>query len=137
MLLADHAQVADGKLYVNGAGWTITGPDPTPFAIALIFEVDWDRTNEQLTFSLDLVDADGHPVMAHTEDGERPAQLSGQFEVGRPAGLKRGTPINFPVAINVGPQPIPPGGRYEWRLTFDDESREDWRLPFSTRPSTG
>jgi hypothetical protein len=37
----------------------------------------------------------------------------------------------------MGPQPIPPGGRYEWRLTVDEESDEDWRLAFSTRPAEG
>jgi hypothetical protein len=39
-----------------------------------------------------------------------------------------------PLAINIGPLPLPPGGRYEWRLTIDGETSEDWRLPFSTRP---
>jgi hypothetical protein len=33
----------------------------------------------------------------------------------------------------VGPLPLPPGGRYEWRLSINQESHEDWRLPFSTR----
>jgi hypothetical protein len=30
MLLADAAQAVDGKLYILGGGWTITGPDPIP-----------------------------------------------------------------------------------------------------------
>src|SRR4029077_19300015 len=33
MLLADFAQVADGKLTVVGGGWSLTGPEPTPFGI--------------------------------------------------------------------------------------------------------
>ena len=32
---------------------------------------------------------------------------------------------------------LTPGGRYEWRLTVDEESDEDWRLAFSTRPEEG
>ena len=32
MLLCDAAQVADGKLYVLGGGWSMTGPDPVPSA---------------------------------------------------------------------------------------------------------
>ena len=35
MILADSAQVADGKLYILGGGWSITGPDPTPSAVAI------------------------------------------------------------------------------------------------------
>jgi len=54
------------------------------------------------------------------------------FEVGRPAGLKPGTPLDFPVAVNSGPLPLEPG-RYEWRLTIDGEADDDWRLPFSVR----
>jgi hypothetical protein len=48
--------------------------------------------------------------------------------------VKPGTQIDLPLAFNLPPQPIPPGGRYEWRLTIDDQTHEDWRLVFSTRP---
>jgi hypothetical protein len=40
----------------------------------------------------------------------------------------------MPFAFNSGPQPIPPGANYEWRLMIDGETDEDWRLAFSTRP---
>jgi hypothetical protein len=137
MLLADHAQAAEGKLNIIGAGWTVVGPGPAPFAIAILFEVPWDRANEQHAFRLELVDSDGDAVVVATPDGEEALVIEGQFEVGRPPGIKRGTPLPFPLAINMGPQPIPPGGRYEWRLTVDEESDEDWRLAFSTRPDEG
>ncbi len=137
MLLADHAQAAEGKLNIIGAGWTVVGPAPAPFAIAMLFEVPWDRANEPHVFRLELVDSDGDPVLVPTPDGEEPLVLEGQFEVGRPPGVKRGTALPFPLALNMGPQPIAPGGRYEWRLTVDEESDEDWRLAFSTRPEEG
>lgn len=133
MLLADYAQAAEGKLNVIGGGWNVTGPHPVPFAIALLFEIPWDRTNEKITFKLELVDSDGHAVTVDTPEGEQPLFIGGEFEVGRPAGIKRGAPLHFPVALNMGPQPIPPGDRYEWRLTVNGESDEAWRLPFSTR----
>ena len=135
MLLADYAQVAEGKLNLIGGGWTITGPQPSPFAIAVLFDIPWDRTNEQHRFRLELVDLDGHPVMTETPEGPQPLFIEGEFEVGRPPGLKRGTSIPVPVAFNMGPQEIPPGERYEWRLTVNGETDEDWRLPFSTRPA--
>jgi hypothetical protein len=137
MLLADHAQAAEGKLNIIGAGWTVIGPAPAPFAIAILFEVPWDRANEQHDFRLELVDSDGHAVLVPTPDGEHPLVIEGQFEVGRPPGVKRGTALPFPLALNMGPHELTPGGRYEWRLTVDEESDEDWRLAFSTRPEEG
>jgi hypothetical protein len=38
------------------------------------------------------------------------------------------------MALNFAPLPIPPGGRFEWRLSINGETDEDWRLSFSTRP---
>ena len=71
---------------------------------------------------------------AETGEGSEPIVFFDDvpFEVGRPAGLKPGTPLDFPVAINSGPLLLEPG-RYEWRLTIDDEADDDWRLPFSVR----
>jgi hypothetical protein len=135
LLLADTAQVADGKLYLLGGGWNITGPQPSPFALALLIEVPWDRTNEQHRIRLELLDADGRPVEIPQPNGEQgPLVIEGDFEIGRPPGLKRGAPLNFPLAINLPPQPIPPNGRYEWRLSINGEQHEDWRATFTTRP---
>jgi hypothetical protein len=136
LLLADFAQVADGKLTVVGGGWSVTGPEPTPFAIAILVQVPWDQANVRHTLRLELIDADGHQVTIETEDGEEEPIVFFDdlvFEVGRPPGLKPGTPLDFPVAVNSGPLPLEPGGRYEWRLSIDGRSDEDWRLPFTTR----
>jgi hypothetical protein len=87
---------------------------------------------------LELLDADGQPVEVESEggeaDGSEPIVFFDDvpFEVGRPAGLKPGTPLDFPVAINSGPLLLD-AGRYEWRLTIDGEADDDWRLPFSVR----
>ena len=56
-----------------------------------------------------------------------------EFEVGRPAGIKPGTPLELPLAVNSARCRSSPGGRYEWRLSIDGESDEDWRLAFSVR----
>jgi uncharacterized protein DUF6941 len=133
MMLADYAQVADGKLTIVGGGWSVTGPMPVPFAIALLFEVPWDRANLKHVFRLELVDADGDPVIVSTDDGEDALVIEGEFEAGRPPGLKPGTPLDVPIAINLPGPPIPPGGRYEWRLTVNGQADGDWRLVFSTR----
>jgi hypothetical protein len=134
MILADYAQVADGKLTIVGGGWSVTGPLPTPFAIALLFEVPWDQANVKHRFRLDLVDSDGHMVfMPAAEESEDPVALEGEFETGRPRAHTPGTTLSVPIAFNLPGPPIPPGGRYEWRLTVNGESDENWNLPFSTR----
>lgn len=137
MLLADSAQAVSGKLYILGGGWSIIGPDPTPFAIALKIEVPWDEANRPHRFSLALLNVDGQPVMVPTPDGPRPIEIQGDLEVGRPAGLTPGTPLDSIAAFNFGPLPIPPGGRYVWRLTIDDRTDENWQAAFSTRPAGG
>jgi hypothetical protein len=135
MMLADHADAVGGKLYINGGGWTWTGPQPTPFAIALLFEVPWDEASDRQEFRLELVDSDGEAVMVPGPEGEQPLWIGGSFETGRPAGTPRGTPVTFPVSINVGAPPLQPGMRYEWRLQWNDETQDDWRLAFNTRPA--
>ena len=137
MLLADFVQVSDGKLTVVGGGWSLTGPETTPFGIAILVHVPWDQANRRHTLRLELVDADGRPVTLPGDDGEeRPIVFLDdvEFEVGRPAGIKPGTPLELPLAVNSGPLPLEPGGRYEWRLSIDGAGDEDWRLAFSVRP---
>jgi hypothetical protein len=133
MLLADYAVVSDGKLTIVGGGWSQTGPEPSSFGIGLLIQVPWDQANTMHAFSVELVDSDGAEVILQTaEEDEQPVAFGGEFEVGRPPGLKPGTPLDFPVAVNSTPLPLEPG-RYEWRLTIDGKSREDWTLPFTVR----
>jgi hypothetical protein len=134
LLLADFAQVSDGKLIVVGGGWSMSGPDPVPFGIAILVRVPWDQANHDHTLRLELLDADGQPVMVDTDDGEQPVVFFDdiEFQVGRPAGLKPGTPLDFPLAVNSGPLPLEPG-LYEWRLSIDGATDEDWRLTFTVR----
>jgi len=135
MLLADAAQEVGGKLYILGGGWSITGPAPAPMAIALKLEVSWDRTNEQHSLLLELLDEDGAPVLVTDDQGAQvPLRVSGEFEAGRPPGIKPGTPIDSALAVNFGPLQLEPGCRYQWRLSIDGETDEDWSLGFSTRP---
>jgi hypothetical protein len=133
LLLADAAQAIDNKLYILGGGWSVTGPAASPFAIAMKFEVPWDQTNTKHEFRLELLTQDGQPVAQQGAAG--PVVIGGAFEVGRPTGLAEGTPIDFALAINSGPMPLPPGGRYVWKLFIDGEPNEDWQLGFTTRPA--
>ncbi len=136
MLLADYVVVSDGKLTIVGGGWSQTGPEPAPFGIGLLIQVPWDQSNTPHQFKVQLLDADGAAVSFHEDDpdheSDQSVEFGGEFEVGRPPGLKPGTPLDFPVAVNSVPLPLEPG-RYEWRLTIDEQSRQDWTLPFTVR----
>lgn len=137
ILLADYAQVTDGKLNVIGGGWKIIGPEAAPFAVAVLVEVPWDRTNEQHHIHLELLDVDGNPVLVPQLDGREAALvIDARFEMGRPPGFKRGVALNFPVAVNLPAQPLAPNATYEWRMTINDQTDEDWRVVFITRPES-
>ena len=131
MLLADAVQAVSGKLYVLGGGWSITGPDPVPSALALKIDVPWDEGNKKHRFRLALVDADGRPVMA--PGGQSAVEVAGEFEAGRPAGLRPGTPLDVVLALNIGPLLLEADSRYVWRAWIDEQTREDWEVGFSTR----
>ena len=111
MLFADAAQAINGKLYILGGGWSV----------------------RRHVLQLALVNEDGQPVTVLTQIGERAIELKGEFEVGRPPGLRPGTPLDVALGINVGPLPLAPDGRYVWRCSIDGNSSEDWQVAFSTR----
>lgn len=132
MLLADHAQAAEGKLNLIGAGWTITSglPNPIPFAIGIIIMVPWDQSNMQHRFDLDLLDSDGQRV---ADPEGTPIHLDGQFEVGRPPGAPHGIALEQIFALNFGPIPLPPGQRWQWRCSINGEPAAS--CEFTTRPA--
>ena len=122
-------------LAASYTSWEAAGPSPARRgslpAIALYFQVPWDRANDRHQFQLDLVDSDG---VAVRNANNEPIVVGGAFESGRPAGLRAGTPLDVALAINLPPLPLEPDGRYEWRLTMNGEGHDNWRLAFSTRP---
>lgn len=137
LILCDHAAVAEGKLYISGGGWTVTGPQPVPSALALLLHVPWDLANTKLTFQLRLLHEDGQPVTQLGPLGATPVEIGGDIEVGRPPGLRKGTPLAAPLAINLPPLALAPGSRFAWELTVNGEQRPDWHLAFDTRPAHG
>lgn len=133
MLLADAAQTVGGKLYILGGGWSITGPQATPMAIAIKIEVPWTDANRVHQLKLSLLDEDEQPVMKPTQEDNEPYEVTASFEVGRPPGLRPGTPLDVPLAINIGPLSLEPGQRYTWRCYINDATKDDWRVSFSMR----
>jgi hypothetical protein len=133
LLIGDYARVAEGKLDVIGGGWSMIQPQgPFGFFVAVLIQVPWDQANRKHTLRLDLLDADGQTIA--TPGGEDVVHAQGEFEAGRPAGVTPGTPLDIPFVVPFGPLVLA-GGRYEIRLTIDDETREDWYLAFTVNPT--
>jgi hypothetical protein len=137
MMLADHVAQAEGKLYIAGGGWTLTGPGAAPSAIAVLIGVPWTLANTKIAFKLALVQQDGEPVQQVGPVGQAPVEIAGELEVGRPAGVKPGTPLDVPLAINVPPLALASGQRFTWNLTLNGESADGWHLSFGTRTAPG
>jgi hypothetical protein len=134
MLLADSAQVADGKLYILGGGWSVTGPDPVPSAVAVKVAVDWHEFNTPHHWELILEDADGQLVQFETPEGPQTIEVRGDFSTTTPTDVPQGTPVDVPIAVNFGPIPLAAASRYTWRLIINGDSLPGASVSFTTRP---
>src|SRR3972149_2492159 len=120
LLLCDAAQAVQGKLFVLGGGWSIAGPGPVTMGLAMKIEVPRGQAHQGRDLRLALGPGDGEPVLLPEPDGEpRPVDVAAKFEVGRPPGLRPGTPLDYVMALNIAAMPLPPNQRFEWRLGDD------------------
>jgi uncharacterized protein DUF6941 len=134
LLLADAAQAVQGKLYILGGAWSITGSGPITMALAINIEVPWTEANTPHQLRIALFDEDGQIVHIPTPTGEQPFEFHIPFEVGRPVGLRPGTPLTFALALNLAPFLLRPDSRYVWRCFINGETDDAWHVSFSTRP---
>lgn len=124
LVLCDAVQVAEGKLWMLGAGWTrIAANTPAPQGLGVIAHVPYDMANRKFLMELQLLDADGQPVSFG--DPPQPLGSAGEFEVGRPAGVKPGETLAFPMAFRFNGIFHPPGG-YVWECKVDGEVLARW-----------
>lgn len=132
VLLCDHAEVAEGKLFVNGGGWDLISPaSGTASGLAVLVHVPWGLTNLQKTLHVGLQDQDGKPVLQGPPGGERPLEIDVQFEVGRPPGTQPGSEVGVPFALNFPPLVLRPNHAYVWMVEIDGQ--EVGRASFRTR----
>ncbi len=96
IILADAAEVINGKVYALGAGWDVINlaaplPAPHRFSIVIAFQVPWNETNQQHEIEIELLNPDGKQLVI----------IQGQLEVGRPPGINHGSSQRVPVAFSV------------------------------------
>lgn len=122
LILCDFAEVLNGKLYIQGGGWSrfTRGADRMNVYLASKVLVPWVDTNQRFPLSLKLVSDDGAPVVIDNH----PVEIQGEFEVGRPPGLAHGTEMDVPLAFHFEGLPLP-YGRYRWELQIGDSSIAD------------
>lgn len=128
VLLCDHAQVADNKLFISGAGISRVSQN-APTSLALIIYVPWDQSNTQIPYSLHLETSDGVRDLPSQSGESLRIELAGAVEVGRPAGVTPGVPLEVPLGMGVAPIPLQPG-RYMWRLTIGGVTHDSWTAAF-------
>jgi len=96
LMLTDHSEAVNGKLYMTGGGWNVLRfpelPHEWTFGIALGIDVAWDETNRSHELLLKIEDPDGVQL------GE---SLEGNFETGRPPGMPAGQEQRLVMSIGT------------------------------------
>jgi hypothetical protein len=117
LLLCDSAEALNGKLYVMGGGWNMLYSSGTPvrLALAILIAVPWDETNQRSALRIELVTSDGEQVSNNGQE----VSATAEFDVGRPPGVKPGSTINAPLAINFDGLILDEGG-YEFVVKLGD-----------------
>lgn len=101
LILADAAQVVGGKLYLLGGGWdqiivNRAFPIDQRMALALGINVPWNETNQKHNLEVEIVSED-----VATEETKSLMKMGGQFEIGRPAGIRQGQEQRFQMAMDM------------------------------------
>lgn len=124
VLLCDWAEAVNGKLYIMGGGWSraVVG-QPVPLALAIKLGVPWDEANKRIPIRVSLLTEDGKAVNVD----DKPVVIDGELEVGRPAGLKRGSVLDAAIVFRFAGLQLDIGG-YSWHLQADGKDLSD--VPF-------
>jgi hypothetical protein len=128
--LADSVVNAEGKLYVQGAGWNVLTTQTIPtthsrIGIGIIFRVPYTATNQMHRFAVYLLDADAKEIplgdAPPTAEGSeaKMRRLEGQFNVGRPPTLQPGDEQLVAMAINLDGLTFERSDSYKFVIELD------------------
>ncbi len=95
LLLADRAEVLNGKLYMMGGAWDRRHireiGSPVPLTIVVGVLVPWNLTNEPHRLRIQIEDEDDNPV---------PPEVEATVNVGRPVSATQGQSFRATAVIN-------------------------------------
>lgn len=125
MLLCDAAHAVGGKLYVLGGGWSLLAKvqPRANMSLAVKLSVPWSRANERIQIRAVLITDQGEEVM----QGDEPVRAEGDLELGRPPGLRHGTPLDATFVLDFHGLELDVGG-YVWELRIEGALAA--RIPF-------
>jgi len=129
VMLCDAVQAHNRKLFILGGGWTNVDCRMVPVSLAVIVRVPWSECNVEHELKVELRDEDGQLVTPKGKD--KPAQMSLNFEAGRPPGMPQGADSNATLTIGGHPLHLDPGKSYCWNIEINGELLA--RAPFTTR----
>jgi hypothetical protein len=123
-LIADHAELVNGKLYLMGGGWDTynAAAEPIQFqpAIALGVRIGWEETNRNVPVRVAVEDDDGAELV----------RADGTLMVGRPPGLEAGATQLAQMTARL-PLTLPRFGGYRVHVTVGTgETAVERFLPF-------
>jgi len=120
IILADFAESdPGGKVHILGAGWSATGPQPSPQAVVGFLQVPPEEAGTAIAFTLRLTDRAGDLVEVQGPTGAVPLELSGQVEIRRPEEWDEAAEISAAFSVSVTLLPLPQGQSYTWSLEVD------------------
>ena len=96
LVLADHAEVLDGKVYMMGGAWDRIHVNdinvPVSLSIVVGVIIPWGLTNEPHQLQIRMEDADGNRVLPDAEI---------TINMGRPATATKGQTFRAIAALNT------------------------------------
>ena len=131
-LLCDHAESAEGKLFINGGGVNMIYVQPQPpfvisIFVAVVVHVPYTATNVEHTVAVRLLDEDSNRVSPWAPDGvppQPPVETVTTFNVGRPPGLTPGETQTLPLAFGLQGLPLSKLGTYVFAIEVDGQAEK-------------
>ena len=129
-LLADAAQVANGKLFIHGGGWDVIHavgfPTTQPtMALALVFRVEYSEALVDIPIRIELLDED---------EREAGPSVDAKLNVGHPAGMKAGAPMFVPQALTLNMTPFAKPGEYRFKISSAQQELASVPFRLTTLP---
>jgi hypothetical protein len=115
-MLADAAQVQNGKLYVLGGGFDTISVSSVPvvhrnLSLAMVAEVGPDERQRDLDLSIKLLDEDGNEIGV---------EAKGKLRVGAPPNLPPGSPSIVPIVSPFHNITFPEAKGYAFVVSLND-----------------
>jgi len=115
-LLADAAQVQNGKLYVLGGGFDTISVSSVPvvhrnLSLAMVAEVGPDERQRDLDLTIKLLDEDGNEIGV---------EAKGKLRVGAPPNLPPGSPSIVPIVSPSHNITFPEAKGYAFVVSLND-----------------